>query len=97
MSLFDLTDVAAKDGFGGRLLVTEQVMNFVTEDAADDRKWRSVLNHASTAIDARGDDDRATVILHADGMPGQLMMLVEPSDQGRLMVKVMHADEAFGH
>lgn len=97
MSLLDLTDAAAADGFDGRLLVTEQVMNFVTEDAANERKWRSVLDHASAAINARGDDDRATVILHAEGMPGQLLMLVEPSERGSLMVKVMRADEAVGY
>lgn len=97
MSLLDLTDEAVKDGFDGRLLVTERVMNFVTADAANDRKWRSVLNHASAAINARGDDDRATVILHTEGMPGQLLMLVEPAERGSLMVKVMRADEAVGY
>lgn len=97
MSLMDLTDQAAVDGFGGRLLVTEQVMNSITAEASNDRNWRSVLTHASAAINARGDDDRATVIVRAAGIPGQLLLLVEPAERGSLMVKVMRADEAVGY
>jgi len=96
VSLMDLSDAAAKVGFYGRFLLSERVWNCVTADARDKCNWLRVVYHASLARDARGDDDRATVILRSKGIPGQLLILAEPADQGRFMVKVMFADEANG-
>jgi len=96
VSLMDLSDAAAKVGFSSRFLLSERVMNCVTADAGDKCNWLRVVHHAGLVRDARGDDDRATVLLHSKGVPGQLLILVEPADQGRLMVKVVFADEAIG-